>query len=180
MKSNSTNCNIHDACERVVPSWLVLLDNIPTAVLFVLGAVLVGFVWWPLAVFMMIYNLASIVMFWGFICRYCQHFNTRACPCGYGVVAARCFGRREGGNFRKIFRKNIAIMYPCWFIPFGAGVYLLCTRFSKDVLAIFVAFAIVGFVLIPAISRFVGCKGCELKDQCPWMTSEAGSSPSHN
>jgi len=71
-------------------------------------------------------------------------------------------------------------MYPCWFIPLGTGIYLLYARFSRDLLMIFVAFVIVGFVMIPAISRFVGCKGCDLKEQCPWMSSEAtGGSSNH-
>ena len=170
MKSETQNCSIHDSCERIVPSWLVLLDNVPTAVLFVLGAILAGIVWWPLAIFMMLYSLSSIVMFWILICRYCQHFSTRACPCGYGIIAAKYLHRKEGGDFRKIFRKNIAIVYPCWFIPLAAGAYLLYTRFSGEILAIYSSFILVGFVLIPMISRFVGCKGCDLKQQCPWMS----------
>jgi hypothetical protein len=112
MNNENTNCSIHDSCERIVPSWLVLLDNIPTAILFLLGAALTGIVWRPLAIFMMLYNLCSIALFWSLICRYCRHFGTRACPCGYGIIAARYFSRKEEGNFRKIFRKNIAIMYP--------------------------------------------------------------------
>jgi hypothetical protein len=179
MNNENSSCSIHDSCERIVPSWLVLLDNIPTAILFLLGAALAGIVWRPLAIFMMLYNLSSIILFWSLICRYCRHFGTRACPCGYGVIGARYFSRKEEGNFRKIFRKNIAIMYPCWFIPLGAGIYLLYARFSREILMIFAAFVIVGFVLIPAISRFVGCRGCDLKDQCPWMTSEAAGDSSH-
>ena len=171
MKTESASCSIHNACDRIVPSWLVLLDNVPTAILFLLGAILTGIVWWPLAIIMLIYNLSSIVMFWGLICRHCPHFSSRACPCGYGVMAPRYFDKKEGNNFRRVFRKNIAIMYPCWFFPFAAGIYLLWTRFSNTVLAIFIAFIVFGFVLIPAISRFVGCKGCEIKDQCPWMGS---------
>jgi hypothetical protein len=173
MKSEYKNCSIHDACERIVPSWIVFLDNVPTAIMFLLGTILVGFVWWPLAILMLIYNLSSIVMFWALICPCCPHFGMRACPCGYGVVAARYFSSKEGRNFRKVFRKNIAIMFPCWFIPLGAGIYLLYARFSMNLLMIFVAFVVIGFVLIPAISRFVGCKGCELKEQCPWMSSAA-------
>jgi hypothetical protein len=169
MKIENENCSINDACGRVVPMWLILLDNIPTAAMFLLGAAIAGMVWWPLAIFMLLYNLSSIVMFWGFICRHCPHFGTQACPCGYGAIAPRYFNKKEGSNFRKIFRKNIAIMYPCWFFPFGAGIYLLCTRFSNDILVIFLAFCVIGFVLIPVISKFVGCKGCNIKDQCPWM-----------
>jgi hypothetical protein len=176
MKNKNNDCGIHNDCERVIPAWLVLMDNIPTLIMFVLGAMLAGMIWWPLAVFMSIYDLSSIVMFWAFICRHCQHFGTRACPCGYGVVAARYFDKKEGSNFRKVFGKNIAIMYPCWFIPLGSGISLLYTRNSNFILLTFVAFLIVGFVMIPAISRFVGCKGCNLKEQCPWMSSENLSS----
>jgi len=143
--------------------------------MFILGAVLVWMVWSPLAILMMSYNLLAIVLFWGLICPHCQHLGTRACPCGYGVVAARYFKRREGTNFRKIFRKNIAIMYPCWFIPFAAGIYLLYSQFSGGILAIFTAFVIIAFAVIPFISRYVGCKGCSLRSQCPWMTSESGA-----
>jgi hypothetical protein len=171
MKNNGNDCGIHNACERVVPTWLVLLENISTAIMFLLGAMLIGMIWWPLAIFMLIYNLSSVVMFWAFICRYCQHFGTRACPCGYGVIAAKYFDQKEGSNFRSVFRKNIAIMYPCWFIPLGSGMYLLYARYSSNILMTFVAFIIVGFVMIPAISRFVGCKECNIKEQCPWMSS---------
>jgi hypothetical protein len=173
MINENVNCNIHDTCERIVPAWLVLIDNIPTAVLFVLGAILAALVSWPLAILLTLYNLASIVMFWGRICPHCPHFGTRACPCGYGVIAEKYFGKKDASDFRRVFRTNIAIMFPAWFIPLGVGIYLLYTRYSRDILALFVAFAIVGFILIPAISRFVGCKGCTLKDQCPWMTSNA-------
>jgi hypothetical protein len=69
MKSETANCRIHDSCERIVPLWLILLDNIPTAAMFLLGAVLAGTVWWPLGIIMMLYNLASIVLFWILICR---------------------------------------------------------------------------------------------------------------
>jgi hypothetical protein len=170
MKSETADCGIPNTCDRIVPLWLVLLDNVPTGVLFVLGAVLTGAVWWPLAIFMTLYNLSAIALFWVVICRYCQHFATRACPCGYGVIAARYLSRKEGGDFGKIFRKNIAIMYPSWFIPFAAGIYLLFTRFSAGIITVFSAFIIVGFLIIPMVSRFIGCKGCTLKEQCPWMS----------
>jgi hypothetical protein len=169
MKNDKAECGVPDTCERIVPLWLVLLDNVPTMVMFGMGALLAWLVWRPLGILMLLYNFSSIVMFWGFICRHCRHFGTRACPCGYGVLASRYFRRREEGDFRKIFRKNISLMYPCWFIPLAAGVFLLYTRFSRSLLILFAAFVIVGFILIPAISRFVGCKGCTLKDQCPWM-----------
>jgi len=170
MVSENADCGIHNACERVVPTSLILLDNVPTLFMFLLGAILLGIVWWPLAIPMLLYDFAAIVMFWGRICPYCQHFETRACPCGYGIIAPKYFKRKEGKNFREVFRKNIIIMFPCWFLPLGAGIYLLYYHYSFQILIIFLAFALVAFILIPAISKFVGCKGCDLKEQCPWMS----------
>jgi len=34
---------------------------------------------------------------------------------------------------------------PCWFVPFFAGIYLLFTQYSRDLLSLFAAFVIVGF-----------------------------------
>jgi len=46
MKSENTNCSIHDACERIVPFWLVsLLDNIPNGCPVSYWSVLAGLVW---------------------------------------------------------------------------------------------------------------------------------------
>ncbi len=157
-------------CTRVVPGWVVFVDNFPTVTMFVLGAALLWLIWWPLSIIFLVYCGASIVMFWGLICPYCHHFDTRACPCGYGVVAPKLFKARHGKEFRRVFKRNITIMFPAWIVPFVAGVYVLWLEFTWLVLVLFLAFCIIGFALIPAISKYIGCKGCEIKDQCPWMT----------
>ncbi len=170
LMADGANCGIPNACARVVPAWLLLLDNIPTLGLFVLGAVLLWMLWPPLAIAILAYDLLSIVLFWGRICRYCKHFDTKACPCGYGVLAPRLFHKKEAKSFRDVFRKNIVIMFPCWFIPLGVGGYLFASKYSWEILTVFLSFIVLGFVLIPAISKFVGCKGCNLKEECPWMS----------
>ena len=164
------DCGIPVECERVIPGWLIALDNAPTAVMIALGTALLWLTWWPLAVAFLVYSGLSIVLFWRLICPYCHHYDTRACPCGYGAVAPRFFERREGLEFRAVFRQRIVIMFPVWFLPLGAGVFLLWSEFSWPVAGLLAAFCVVGFALIPAISKFVGCKGCEIKDECPWMT----------
>jgi len=162
------DCGIPNKCTRVVPGSIVAIDNIPTVTMFILGAILVWWVWWPLSIPFLIYCGLSIVLFWALICPYCNHFNTKACPCGYGVIAPRYFKFRGSKHFAKVFRKNIAVMFPCWIVPTIAGIYLLWTHLTILVAGVFIAFCIVGFALIPTISRFVGCAGCEIKDQCPW------------
>lgn len=161
------DCGIPDSCTRKVPGWLVALDNGPTVLLFVLGAAILWLLWWPLAVLFAAYCAASIVLFWAIICPHCHHFETEACPCGYGKVAPRFFARKTGGDFRGVFRRNIAIMFPVWLAPLVGGIYLIWAAFSWNPLILLLAFCIDGFAIIPAISIFVGCKGCEIRD-CPW------------
>jgi hypothetical protein len=80
------------------------------------------------------------------------------------------FTRKEDKTFRKVFRRNIAIQYPNWFIPAGVAVYLLLSDYSRSILYLTISFIIVGFIIIPLISKLVGCKNCEIKEDCPWMT----------
>ena len=158
-------------CSREVPTWLVLLDNLPTVGMFYLGSLLVMMVWWPLAFVFYGYCALSIVLFWGLICPYCHHYDTKACPCGYGIIAPRFFKFKGAENFNRVFKSRIAVVFPAWIIPPVATIYLLIMdHTSVTVWCIFAAYAIIGFILIPAISKFVGCRNCEIKDQCPWMT----------
>lgn len=157
-------------CSRKVPNWLVLLDNIPTLGLFILGIIILYWIHWALAIGFGIYCAVSIIFFWGRICVYCHHYGTRACPCGYGVFSKKFFKFKGTDDFKSKFKKNILIMFPAWFIPLGVGIILLII--DRDILkiVIFAIFCIDGFILIPAISKFVGCRNCEIKDKCPWMT----------
>jgi len=33
-------------------------------------------------------------------------------------------------------------------------------------------FSLIGFVVIPVISKLVGCKNCEVKEDCQWMADK--------
>lgn len=162
--------NIESPCnKKEIPLWLVLLDNIPTLILFVLGAILVYQVSTIGSVIFTFYGLFSVVFFWVKICQYCHHYDTLACPCGYGVISAKLFKRRNDKSFIKVFRKNLGIVFPNWFVPFAIALYLLVTRYTDEILILTIAFSLIGFVLIPLISRLVWCKNCEIKEDCPWM-----------
>ena len=168
----AAGCGIPVVCARTVPGWLVVLDNAPTAILFVLGAALLAPLGRLFAALFLAYCALAIVLFWRRICPSCHHFGTRACPCGYGVIASRFFRRRPGRDFKQVFRRNIAIMFPCWFVPLGPGVWLLYSRFSTGSLVLLCAFCFVGFVAIPLIAKLVGCRNCGLKNDCPWMAGK--------
>jgi hypothetical protein len=166
----SNNDTAHNCNKRKIPLWLVLIDNIPTLILFALGIVIIYQLSVIGAIFFGIYTLFSIVWFWAKICPYCYHYNTLACPCGYGIISSRLFRKEDEKSFKKAFRNNIWIVFPNWFIPLAIAIYLLIIRYSAGILILMITFCLVGFVIIPAVSKLVGCKNCELKDDCPWMT----------
>jgi hypothetical protein len=164
--------NVADAAchTRRIPLWLVLLDNIPTLLLFILGVMIIYRLSPVFAILFGAYTLFSVVWFWGKICPYCHHYGTYACPCGYGAISPRFFGKKESKSFKKVFRHNLIIVFPNWFVPFGVALYLLLTHYSAYILVLTIIFSVIGFIIIPLISKEVGCKNCEIKDDCPWMT----------
>ncbi len=154
---------------KIIPFWMVFLDNIPTLFLFATGALIIKEVSAVLAIMFVLYAIFSIVWFWAKICPYCHHFGTYSCPCGYGAISSRLFQRRDSESFQKIFKRNILIVFPNWFLPFGIAVYLLIKDYSPRLLILTIIFSVIGFVIIPAISKLVGCKNCSIKEDCPWM-----------
>jgi hypothetical protein len=172
MKIEKSGCDTPESCVRSIPARIVLLDNIPTLALYILGAALLlpfGKIW---AILLFVYSLLSVVLFWKRICPYCHHHGTKACPCGYGVISQLFFKSKSASSddFRKVFKRNIILVFPSWFVPFIAGGYLLFYEFSISRLWLFSAFCVIGFIFIPLISKLVGCKNCGIKDECPWMT----------
>ena len=155
---------------KKIPLWLVLLDNIPTIFLFILGFLIINVISTFAAILFIIYAIFSVVWFWTRICPYCHHFGTYACPCGYGIVSSKLFSRKNSSSFRKIFRRNILIVFPNWFVPLAIGIFLLLKQYSVRILVLMIIFSITGFVIIPLISKLAGCKNCEIKEDCPWMT----------
>jgi hypothetical protein len=110
MDESVADCGIPNTCARVVPMWLVLLDNIPTFLMFSLGTILLLYICWPIAVVYCVYSIASIPLFWLFICPYCHHFGTMACPCGYGKLSAKVGPSKAGKGgktFADVFKYNI-------------------------------------------------------------------------
>lgn len=161
------DCGVPNDCARIVTSWIIVIDNAPTLAMFVIGTLLLLFLYWWLALAYALCCALSIVMFWAFICPYCSHFGTKACPCGYGSIAPRYFKKKQG-EFPKIFRKNIAIMFPCWLVPIIGGTYMLYSGFSWPIFVLFLSFCIDAFAVIPSISKFIGCKDCDKRGECPW------------
>ena len=69
---NTTPCH-----SGKIPLWLVLLDNIPTLLLFLLGFIIIYQVTLTGAVVYGIYTGFSVVWFWAKICPYCHHLRDK-------------------------------------------------------------------------------------------------------
>jgi len=155
---------------KKIPLWLVLLDNIPTLLLFILGFLIINQLSTIGAIIYGFYTLFSVLWFWAKICPYCHHYDTHACPCGYGAISPKLFKKQDTKSFKKVFSRNLLIVFPNWFVPLGIATYLLVKFYTNGILILTLFFSIIGFIIIPLISKLVGCKNCEIKEDCPWMT----------
>jgi hypothetical protein len=150
----------------------------------VLGAVILragitaSILGWILASVYLLYGIGGALWIMIFLCPYCHFWNTTACPCGYGRIAARLREKKlqEGTDdnlFRKKFRRHIPVIVPLWFIPVVVGVVCIRSSFSWLLLVLLVVFAVDAFVVLPVLSRKHGCVECPQKDLCPWMGDES-------
>lgn len=152
-----------------------LVNNTAYIVMILLGAaiLLTGYGGsaggWVSAIAYIAYGTAGAVWIMVFVCPYCSYFDTRACPCGYGHIAARFCSRQTIECFDDKFKKHIPVIVPLWFIPIVAGVVLLIRSFSLSLLVLLIIFAINAFVILPLVSTKHGCKECPQKSTCPWM-----------
>lgn len=170
-----------DPCDLpIVTHTRALIDNIPYLLMLGLGAALfhvsLAAPWGALtAAAYVLYGLAGAVWIMVFVCPYCHFFDTRLCPCGYGVIAARLRPRAAGERFAAQFRKHIPVIVPLWFLPLAIASLPLVTRFSWWLVALLGAFVLNAFVVLPLISRMYGCAECPQKATCPWMGGCKGS-----
>jgi hypothetical protein len=115
------------------------------------------------------YGLAGTFWIILFICPYCNYWNTKSCPCGYGLIAAKLREKKPGNRFNEKFKKHIPVIVPLWFIPILVSLPLLIRSFSWSLLVLLAVFGLDAFAILPLSSRKHGCKSCPQKDSCPWM-----------
>jgi hypothetical protein len=146
-------------------AWDILRENAPQIIMYVLGAILTGLLWPPLAVLYLAYCLLSNMFYMAWVCPYCAHYSLGTCPAGFHILSSRRFKPKPGRTFSREFRRNVIVMIPGWFLPPILGIYLLVVHFSWPVLVMLGAFCVVGFWMLPETSK-KHCEGCETAD-CP-------------
>lgn len=162
-------------CARKLSKSTVIIDNTPTVTLWILASWLLFQINPLLLIPFWIYIPVSVVWFWRFICTYCSHFGTGCCPCGYGTIAPKVFLFRDETKFKQAFNRNIGITFGYWLVPLFAGGYLLYMHYPDIpnlLLFMFIITLIDGFVMVPLVSRLVGCKKCPTREDCPWIAED--------
>ena len=120
-----------------------------------------------------IYGILGALWIMVFVCPYCHYYNTKGCPCGYGVISARIVKKGTYDCFAQKFKQHIPVIAPLWIIPvIFSGVDLYRT-FSWMILGLMLVFIIESWIILPIVSKRHACIECPQKDQCPWMGKEA-------
>lgn len=154
------------------------IANLPYFIMLLLGAVIMawGFGFSTVAVAgavgYVVYGAVGAVWVMVFVCRYCGYHDTRGCPCGYGVLAARLV--RKGGRecFAPKFKRHIPVIVPLWLIPPACGAIALSRASSHALTWLVGLFVVNSFVILPLVSRRHACSECPQKDGCPWMAQK--------
>jgi hypothetical protein len=146
-------------------SWDILRENALQIAMCILGAILIGLFWWPLALAYLAYSVLANVLYMAWVCPYCGHYQLGTCPAGFDILSGRRFKAHPGKTFGTEFRSKVYILVPGWLLPPIAGMYLLLVDFSWVALGLVAAFCLVGFWWLPESSK-KHCQGCETVD-CP-------------
>jgi len=152
-----------------------LIDNLPYIVMAIVGSSILAlgfgfsFLGWILGGLYIIYVMAGTFWIIIFVCPYCQYYDTRACPCGYGQIAVKLRPKSDENRFMEKFNKHIPVIVPLWIIPIIAGAYFLVIDFNLLMLILLIIFGLNSFIVLPFLSRKYGCAHCPQKDDCPWM-----------
>jgi len=154
-----------------------LKENGLQILMYLLGAVLTGLVWWPLAPIYLVICVASNIFYMYWVCPYCGHYHLGTCAAGFDVLSGRRFKAELDRTFRGQFRLGTIVVGLGWFIPPIAALYLLVIHFSWTalywwaILALLAVFCVVAFWLLPEASK-KHCDGCETVD-CPRRPKKA-------
>jgi hypothetical protein len=117
------------------------------------------------------YGIGGAVWIMVFVCPYCGYYNSRGCPCGYGVLSARLVRQGEQECFAQKFKRHIPVIVPLWLVPAACAAVALFQKPSLGLGVLTAAFVLNSYVILPLVSRGHSCSECPQKDGCPWMAS---------
>ena len=147
----------------------MFLHNAPEVVMYILGSVIMFYLGlWAMIAFIG-YFVFSTLWYMKFVCTNCPHYDNLRCPSGYASVVTKLFKKGDVKKFNASFKRNMGVVFPTWFAPVFAGIYLLYYTFTIPMVILLIVFIVDAFIILPIFSKKYGCQECDLKDKCPWM-----------
>jgi hypothetical protein len=146
-------------------AYTILRENALQILMYLLGMVMVGQLWWPAGVLYLAYSLFSNYLYMMWICPYCGHYLLGTCAAGFDVLSGKRFRPVPGRTFGTEFRRRSWVLYPGWFLPPLVSLYLLITGFTWVTVGLLALFCMVAFWWLPQASK-KHCENCETVD-CP-------------
>ena len=151
------------------PAGTILAGNILSALIWIIGAILL-YGLWPLLVIP--YVLFILVLEYRLLSGHCVDcwYYGKACAFGKGWLGARLFPKGNPENFcgKQMTRKDIVPDFLVLLIPVLAGIVQLATAFSYPTLALILALLILGFPGTAYVRGNLACRYCRQKEMgCP-------------
>jgi hypothetical protein len=143
----------------------ILRENALQIIMYILGAIITGLIWWPLAIIYLAIAVATNIFYMYWVCPYCGHYALGTCAAGFDWLSGKHFKAKLNRTFRGQFSLGTVVVGIGWFLPPIAAVSLIIVHFSWLVLTLLTAFSVIGFWLLPESSK-KHCDGCETVD-CP-------------
>ena len=168
--NSSLNVQPKLECREGYTTGQMFVHNIPLLSMYVLGTIIIGFLNIWIALIFILYLILSNYIFMLKICAYCPHYGSRSSLCGYGLLTKFVTTKKKPKEFRKQFKRFIAVLFPDWFLPLIIGIYLLLQSFDWLTLLLLIIFIIIAFGAVLYVSRSKSCKSCKLKGACPWSS----------
>jgi hypothetical protein len=137
--------------------------NTATFATYALGAATISLFCLPAALIYAFYCVASTVAMWATVCVSCPYYGG-VCPCGYSAMSIALFRKGDVSLMRKRYKLIWGYVAPSWLAPIIAAAPILVFRFSWTLFIAVSAFALMAFLITPAISKVAGC--CEYWRGC--------------
>jgi len=137
--------------------------NTATFATYAIGAVAISLFCWSAALIYAFYCVASTVAMWATVCVNCPYYGG-VCPCGYSAMSTALFRKGDTKLMAKRYRFILAYVAPSWLAPIFAAAPILVFQFSWPLFIIMAVFALMAFLITPAISKVAGC--CEYWRGC--------------
>lgn len=157
------------ACHEQYPAGYVMLSNLLTIFIYITGGLLVYLLNPFLAVAYVLFLLVLELRLLAGHCTECYYYGKR-CAFGRGRLSAVLFrkGNPERFSLRKITWKDMIPDLLVLIIPVAAGIILLVTGFSWDVLILIVLLLILGSLGNGFVRGQLACRYCRQREiGCP-------------